>query len=316
MAKAQPAPEVTRKTDPQEWFADMLRTRFAEVTDRIADVLDAKKAADDVHDMRVAIRRLRSLIRDMNVILDADAFKRTSKTLKKVADLLGRVRDQDVFIKALERVMSETGKAISAEAVDKLIADGREVRKDALTKVKKALSGSFDKVLTQRFDAAVEIVLVQPHLFQPPSVESAGHDIISARLDDLVELGDGIYDPIDSTDLHDLRIAAKHLRYAIEVFGPVFGDEVTDFAGEVTKLQSFLGELHDIDLWTKDLSTHLKKRKLRSESRRTERETLSVVLAAFVQRRSTQYLAALDLWNEWQQTDRFKDIRGSIGDKN
>ncbi len=99
MAKAAPAPEVDRRTDPHEWFAAILRLRFDEVIQHLDPAIDLS-TVKAVHDLRVAIRRLRSLIRDFAGIADVGRFKRIVKTLKHLADQLGDVRDKDVYIRS------------------------------------------------------------------------------------------------------------------------------------------------------------------------------------------------------------------------
>jgi CHAD domain-containing protein len=71
--------------------------------------------------------------------------------------------------------------------------------------------------------------------------------IVRTRLDELCGFMPRAADPTEVTALHDMRIAAKRLRYILEVTGPVFG-EYTDTAVKLAKaLQDLLGEIHDCD---------------------------------------------------------------------
>jgi len=72
--------------------------------------------------------------------------------------------------------------------------------------------------------------------------------IVSVRLDELRGFVDEALAPDASEAQHDMRIAAKRLRYVLEIFAPCLGDEA-EVARRVAKhLQSVLGDLHDCDL--------------------------------------------------------------------
>ena len=72
--------------------------------------------------------------------------------------------------------------------------------------------------------------------------------IVRVRLDELCSFMPRATDPAEVVALHDMRIAAKRLRYVLEVTGPVFGD-YAERATRMTKdLQDLLGEIHDCDV--------------------------------------------------------------------
>jgi len=72
--------------------------------------------------------------------------------------------------------------------------------------------------------------------------------IVAVRLDELCSFVPQVLDPGEVEALHDMRIAAKRLRYVLEVTGPCFGP-YAERAGERTKeLQDLLGEIHDCDV--------------------------------------------------------------------
>lgn len=72
--------------------------------------------------------------------------------------------------------------------------------------------------------------------------------IILVRLDELCGFMPRAADPAEVVALHDMRIAAKRLRYILEITGPCFGP-YTKTATKLTKeLQDLLGEIHDCDV--------------------------------------------------------------------
>ena len=71
--------------------------------------------------------------------------------------------------------------------------------------------------------------------------------VIRSRLEELRALEDRALEPDATEAQHDLRIAAKRLRYALEVAGPCFGSEAEAARKVARELQSVLGELRDCD---------------------------------------------------------------------
>jgi CHAD domain len=72
--------------------------------------------------------------------------------------------------------------------------------------------------------------------------------IVLVRLDELCGFMPKAADPAEVVALHDMRIAAKRLRYILEITGPCFG-QYAKTATKLTKdLQDLLGEIHDCDV--------------------------------------------------------------------
>jgi CHAD domain-containing protein len=80
----------------------------------------------------------------------------------------------------------------------------------------------------------------------PLSPNVAG--IVSIRLDELRSFADTALAADASEAQHDLRIAAKRLRYVLEIFAPCLGREAKAARDAAKRLQSALGDLHDCDL--------------------------------------------------------------------
>jgi hypothetical protein len=72
--------------------------------------------------------------------------------------------------------------------------------------------------------------------------------IVRVRLDELCGFMPAAADPGEVVALHDMRIAAKRLRYILEVCGPCFGPYAKNATKMVKDLQDLLGEIHDCDV--------------------------------------------------------------------
>ncbi len=84
--------------------------------------------------------------------------------------------------------------------------------------------------------------------------------VARTRLEEMEALGRYAHDPQRSDELHDLRIAAKRLRYTLEIFADVLPEESTSVVKEVTQIQEELGALHDSDVMVSLLSLCLEQR--------------------------------------------------------
>lgn len=72
--------------------------------------------------------------------------------------------------------------------------------------------------------------------------------IVFVRLEELRGLADGALIPDAGEAQHDMRIAAKRLRYVLEIFASCLGEEAESARLAAKQLQSVLGDLHDCDL--------------------------------------------------------------------
>lgn len=85
----------------------------------------------------------------------------------------------------------------------------------------------------------------------------------SVRIDELWSFADSARRPEDTTALHDMRIAAKRLRYLLELMEPCLGSPAKRGARTARAFQSLLGEIHDCDELIPLMRRHAKR--LRTE---------------------------------------------------
>jgi hypothetical protein len=82
---------------------------------------------------------------------------------------------------------------------------------------------------------------------QAPTAQNA-RIILRERLADMYSYAEYIESPANIQELHDLRIAAKRVRYTLETFATFLPQESQGFAEELATLQDKLGELHDSEV--------------------------------------------------------------------
>jgi len=197
--------------------------------------------SEDVHQARVATRRLRSDLRTFQAVVDPAWSEALREELRWMGERLGAVRDTDVLLERFESRVAAL--APSETEVGERLLDGlRRHRAEARIELLAAMR-------SERYVALLDRLVAATHAI-PPSTSS---DSVDLELGDLVvkpwrklrraveELGD---DPPDA-ELHAIRIRAKRCRYAAEAVAPAIGKPARRFARAVAGLQEVLGEHQD-----------------------------------------------------------------------
>jgi CHAD domain-containing protein len=76
----------------------------------------------------------------------------------------------------------------------------------------------------------------------------AARRVIGVRTADVAAWTSYVADPTAVTELHNLRIAGKRLRYSLELLQTAFGDDATRLLDDVQEMQELLGAIHDDDV--------------------------------------------------------------------
>lgn len=296
----------------------VLLTRLEEVREQREAALDTR-SEDGIHDMRVASRRLRSAVRDFRPHMRGGRrLEEARADLKRLADALGAVRDEDVAIGALEK-LSEEEAGETGEGL-KLFADERRARR---ARAHDALLLELD---ADTFDAAHERVAAaferatEPRKKDGEGEESfgeLGRAVILRLWEELRGRGADIYRPLKSKRLHKIRIAAKRLRYALELFSACFGEGVKELAKELAEMQKALGNLHDCDEWIEECGDYLSRRDSGAQDYAgvpaLERRAAAFrLLEHFLARRDSDYAEALAIWHRWEHDDFGARLVGSL----
>jgi CHAD domain-containing protein len=196
------------------------------------------ESADDeaIHDLRVAIRRLRTLLKMARPLFGrwhADAVR---KAFAEVMRATGDLRDEEVLEETLEDVSDHPAFAtwLSARA-----ARERKLRRNVLVRIER---GDLDRARLM-----LKALLVFP--FDPERNEDlskfARRTVERARR--VVEKGRDV-PPEDTIGLHNLRISYKELRYSIELLSEALPLDARAMLDPAVVFQKRLGEIHDADV--------------------------------------------------------------------
>ena len=291
----------------------VLRAQLKAMCGRRDKALDWKDP-EGVHDMRVLSRRLRSALGDFKPYVRKATFPRIK--LRAIANSLGDVRDEDVALMALEELKSKA-KGAAAEGIEILAEERRKRRKEVRAILRASLKKSTIEDFRKEFLAKLRTIAIVfpkkssgPDADDAPSFRSVGVEIIKASLKDFCAASPRLYLPFEIKDLHELRILAKRLRYAIELFAVCWGEELGPIAKEIALLQNSLGELHDCDVWINGLGSRLKRtaRQKSDGDLLKLREGAGWLLKHFARERMDHYRDALARWEHWQADGVFEEL--------
>jgi len=198
---------------------------------------------EDVHQARVATRRLRSDLRTFRDLLDPEWDASLREELGWLGGELGAVRDTDV------QLMRMRGRIELLPAEDR--PDGERLLGDLEARRTAAREELLREIRIPRYTALLDRLVEaarEPAILPEVAGEPAGK-VLGALMErpwkhlksTAGPLGRGAADE----ELHLVRIRAKRARYAAEALAPVFGKPAHAFAEAAIALQDILGEHQD-----------------------------------------------------------------------
>ncbi len=214
---------------------------------------------EGVHQMRVALRRMRSALSLFRGLLDPKQSQHWREQMRELASQLGRARDLDVFI--TEGLADTAGKLpLPGEAALHDLA----LRKRAETQVSAVLplleSSNYQRFCVE-FPSWVNHSIESTAVIDDKRSRSLARPILKRARKLLDKQARQVLDAGRSVDRHDalamhqLRIECKKLRYAAEFFRPLFSG-MGDFIACMKAIQDVLGVMNDQAL-TRDLLNEL-----------------------------------------------------------
>jgi hypothetical protein len=95
----------------------------------------------------------------------------------------------------------------------------------------------------------------------------AARRLLEVRLGELLELAPAVAEPSQARAHHDLRIAAKRLRYSLDTFAPLFAVDLAPLTREVRTIQDHLGQIHDYDVFIPWFERYRDYRRIEAENK-------------------------------------------------
>jgi len=316
MAKAKPI-RIKCQAPAPAGIELVLLTRFEELVGWREVALDWTDP-EGVHSMRVASRRLRSALRDFMPYVRKRRLAPVLKRLKGLADVLGEVRDHDVALLALEEMQKHAPRESSA-ALKELIEARNQIREEARKELEAVVTGAHFAELQSLFEARVAEAVTpserkNKHPAEPElTFADISRAIILARLKEFEKLSNALFRPHEVEGLHEMRIAVKRLRYAIELFQRCWGRSMSTHARRAARIQTALGDIHDCDVWIESAGKQVIRARKQDEPHRVK--GLVALLNHLSKLRTKHLRRALARWSEWEAHDTSGKIRATLAPK-
>jgi CHAD domain-containing protein len=234
--------KVNVTLDPDEPANEAARKIFTRLVEVVR--INLPGTLDDIdseflHDLRVAVRRSRSLQRQFAGIYP-DRLQHHRDEFKRLQAVTGDLRDLDVYLLDFD--------GLKAGLPERMQGDLEPLRALLEAKRAKALSATKRALRAQRSEEALTNWL--EFVKTAPRADRTVHDLASHRITrvyrKMVKDGKAIDDDSPAEDLHELRKVGKELRYLLEFFSSLYPADVTKpFIKTLKGLQDQLGRFQD-----------------------------------------------------------------------
>jgi triphosphatase len=214
----------------------ILRRHFAEMLAHEPGVRLGEDP-EELHDMRVATRRLRAALKLYSDFLPKRA-ERYERDLRWVGGALGEVRDLDVHLEGLSEESSTNG-----EDLEEVVALLRERRVEARRHMLTALDSNRYERLVASFSATLR--RGRSPTPTAPILEAAP-ELVRDRYKKVRKAANKLSEDSPPEHFHDLRKKSKRLRYALEPLQEIYGKPAQKMVKLLKKVQDDLGDHQDL----------------------------------------------------------------------
>lgn len=249
------------------------------------DILQSAPDKDAVHDLRVAIRRCRSVAAVMREVDPDPAWHEMRGSPKKLFHKLGELRDTQIMDEWVAEHGAENDKLRVA------LHNFFQEREPKLLQEALRLAGKFDEKNWQRLERKL-----RKRIRLVPTGSLAAQCLAVERLNEAKDLHAKALRADKPATWHGLRIGLKKFRYTVESLLP---QQYEVWSTNLKQLQDILGEVHDLDVLRviiKHKATGEAAELLPEWERTIERQR-----SARLQEYRELAIGKDSVWNEWQQ---------------
>ncbi len=292
----------------------------------LAQESDGVRRAEDiecVHRMRVASRRARNALALFGECLPSKHYDKWCKDLRRITRALGAARDLDVQIAWVAGFLDRTTDEPLRAGVARLLLRLRQQRARRQAQVVKIIDRLEEQGTIDDMTSILHEMIVHARVYEieslPADLADRLQEAILLRLEEVLAFEPFVAYPERANELHQMRIAAKHLRYTLEVFAPLYDGDLKPSIKVVKEIQGLLGDLHDCDVWLAFLPQFVQEERARTleyfgEERPIE-ELITGIQALEADRthyRQERYEVFARFWQLTKQYDVWNNLRNII----
>lgn len=208
-----------------------------------------------LHDFRVAVRRTRSALAQLERVIAPEAARRFRREFKWLGSVTGAVRDLDVYLMKMDEYRSNLP-ADAAEALAPLDEFLRRRRRAERRRMLAALKTRRYRNLVDDWRAFLDGGMAgeSAPAGAALTVEELATDRIRKACRRIERDGRKTNSDTPAEVLHELRIDCKKLRYLLEFFHGLYDkDEIAPLVKSLKRLQDNLGDFNDLDVQQRTL---------------------------------------------------------------
>jgi len=313
---------MTRRLPSYHTFGKQaLASRFNVLLKEIENV-KTKNDADAIHDVRVASRRFHAAALLFKDCMNAAVLAECERRVRRIRKSAGEVRDGDVQRIFVEQLLMRTTSKRYQLGLERLILRLSQRREKKQQDIFSALD-AFEKCgITQKMKrfliSAPAARSFNRQLSRLTLRQRAAREII-VHLSSLLTFEQFVHQPTASVELHEMRIAAKRLRYVMEIFAPIYKGKLKPFIRITKDIQDALGEMHDCDVWLATLPLFLERERKRTAKFLGDTATFHRIekgimyLSDYARRqRTTHYRSFVRIWNKAEREEIWKKLSETV----
>lgn len=248
-AARRPPDVVAARVSSRPTVGDLVSSALSASLDQLIrrdPLVRSRNEPEDLHQFRVAARRLRSDLGTFAPLLDPLWARPLRDELRWLGNETGTVRDADVLRIRLEGRFAVLP-ASDAAAASLLLSRLERARSRGRTRLLHSMS-------TERYDSLIDALVsaTSNPQFAADDRKVASRqarrvvvELVRKRWRRLKQAADGLEADSPDEDLHEVRILAKRCRYAAEAAAGVFGRDARRFSRAVAEIQEVLGDHQD-----------------------------------------------------------------------
>ncbi len=211
-----------------------------------------------LHDFRIAIRRTRSLLSLLKKQIPTPEGAHFRREFKWLGGVTGKLRDIDVYLLQKEAYLAMLPSRLRP-GLDCFFAELEERRRRELKLLRRHLSSKRSAALLS--DWLTFLTADDSPLFGESSRKSCralADKTIGKRFNAFLRDGSAITDDSPDSEIHNLRIQGKKLRYLLEFFRSLYDEKYLEqFVKQLKKLQDNLGDFNDLSVQEEMLGARL-----------------------------------------------------------
>lgn len=319
--KKEPAP-LKIKGDPGLFlFAARALIKYTYALDKEIEGVYSAEDIEFIHRMRVASRRVRTTLSVFDRCLPQKKGREWLAHIRKLTRALGQARDTDVQLALLSKILDQIQERKFKPGVSRLIIRLDQQRLRMQKKVDLALDElKKSKVIEEIQSRFLPYGEVSPgEGAASPALFELSYQNVNERLNEFLSFEVYLRQPEYKEELHAMRIAAKRLRYTMEIFAGLYNDNLKNPLRVIRKTQELLGDIHDCDVWiefipefTRNEQNRIQKFYGNSRALSRLKPGLDYFLKNRIIERDRLFKAFLHEWSKWRKTETWLRLRETV----